>query len=99
MHIPSTGTLALIATGTPANGRVSPGWISSAAASARSASTSMKAFKPLSSSAIRSSEACTSSRADSSPPRTRAAKSPAGVNMRSLEAMGAGARAYARTHA
>ena len=55
MHSPSTGTLALIAIGTPANGRVSPGWISSAAASARSASTSMNAFRPASSAPIRSS--------------------------------------------
>ena len=34
MHRPATGTLALIAIGTPANGRSSPGWISSAASSA-----------------------------------------------------------------
>src|SRR5688572_18093805 len=87
MHSPSTGTLALTAIGTPANGRVSPGWISSAAASARSASTSTNAFSSPSSASIRSRLACTSSREDSSPPRTRAARSPAGVNMRSLEAM------------
>ena len=96
MHSPSTGTLALIAIGTPANGRASPGWISSAAASARSASTSTNAFRSPSSAPIRSRLACTSSRAESSPPRTRAASSPAGVNMRSLEAMGrAGAYATA----
>ena len=88
MHRPSTGTLALIAIGTPANGRVSPGWISSAVASARSASTSMNAFRPSSSVPIRSRQAPTSSRADNSPPRTRAARSAAGVNMRSLVAMG-----------
>ena len=88
MHRPSTGTLALIAIGTPANGRSSPGSIPSAAASARSASTSTNAFSLPSSDSIRSSEAWTSSRAASSPPRTRAARSATGVNMRSLEAMG-----------
>ena len=90
MHRPSTGTLALIAIGTPANGRMSPGWISSAAASARSPSTSTNAFSSPSSAPMRSRLACTSSRAESSPPRTRAASSPAGVNMRSAEAMGRG---------
>ena len=44
MRSPATGTLALIAIGTPANGRSSPGSIASAAASAPSASTSTNAL-------------------------------------------------------
>ena len=64
MHSPSTGTLALTAIGTPANGRTSPGWIASAAASARSPSTSTNAFRSPSSASIRSRLASTSSRAD-----------------------------------
>ena len=44
MGRPATGVLALMAIGTPANGRSSPGSIASAAASAPSASTSTNAF-------------------------------------------------------
>ena len=79
MHWPWTGTLALTAIGTPANGRSSPGPIASASASAPSQSTSMKAFRVGSSAPMRSSEALTSSRADSVPARTIAASSAAGL--------------------
>ena len=81
--IPSTGWLSLIAIGTPANGRSSPGPIASAAASARSPSTCVKALSCPSSVSIRSSEADTSSRALISPERTSAASSLAGRKRRS----------------
>src|SRR4051812_28684733 len=84
MSSPATGVLALIAIGTPANGRSSPGSIRSAAASAPSASTSMKALMRPSRSSIRSSAAVTTSRARSSPPLTWAASSPTLMAMRSL---------------
>src|SRR3954469_24143556 len=71
----ATGTLALIAIGTPANGRSSPGSIASAVASAPSASTATKALRVGSSASIRSSVSVTTSRALSSPPRTCAAMS------------------------
>jgi hypothetical protein len=83
MQYPSTGTFALMAIGTPANGRSSPGSIVSAAASARSASTSTNALIGPSRASIRSIAAPTVSRADSSPPRTSAASSPAGLIIRS----------------
>ena len=79
MHWPCTGTLALTAIGTPANGRWSPGPIWSASASAPSQSTSMNAFSPWSRASMRSSEAVTSSRAAIAPPRTSAASSDAGL--------------------
>ena len=81
---PATGTLALIAIGTPANGRSSPGSIASAAASARSASTSTNAFRVGSSASMRSSAEVTTSRALNSPPRTWAARSPTDMDMRSV---------------
>ena len=81
---PATGVLALIAIGTPANGRSSPGSMGSAAASAPSASTSTNALSLGSRSSIRSSVAVTTSRARSSPPRTWAASSPTLMAMRSL---------------
>ena len=84
MVSPATGTLALIAIGTPANGRSSPGSIASAAASARSASTSTNAFRVGSSASMRSSDEVTTSRALNSPPRTWAARSPTVMAMRSV---------------
>ena len=73
----------MIAIGTPANGRSSPGSIASAAASAPSESTSTKALTTGSSASIRSSAAVVTSRALNSPPRTCAARSPTVMNMRS----------------
>ena len=96
---PSTGTLALIAIGTPANGRGSPG-----------CDRVRRGERPLAVDldervrARRRAPRCararprTSSRAVSSPPRTRAASSPAGVNMRSAEAI-AGAGSLRRSRA
>src|SRR5262249_53046747 len=72
---PAQARLFLIAIGTPANGRSSPAPTASAAASARSASTSTKALRAGSTAAIRSSEAATSSRAETSPARTSGASS------------------------
>jgi len=69
--------------GTPANGRWSPGPIPSAAASAPSVSTSVKAFTCESTASILRSDASTSSRALSSPERTSAASSVAGRKSRS----------------
>jgi hypothetical protein len=68
--MPATGRLSLIAIGTPANGRGSPGSMSSAAESADSAPTCVKALICGSSAAIASSESCTSSVALSAPERT-----------------------------
>lgn len=76
--------VVLIAVGTPANGRSSPGCTASAAASARSASTSTNALRAGFSSSILSSETSTSSRAETSPERTISASSVAGRNIRSL---------------
>src|SRR5438094_566298 len=69
MHMPSTGVLALMAMGTPANGRSSRGVMPSAAASARSPSTSTNAFSAPSSASIRRSAASTISHADAEPAR------------------------------
>ena len=91
MHMPATGTLDLIAIGTPANGRSSPGSIASAASSARSASTSTKALTCSSRSSIRASAAETTSRAAISPPRTSAASSWTGLSIRSVALMSAAA--------
>src|SRR3954447_23528722 len=79
-HSPSTGTLPLMAIGTPANGRASPGVSSSAAASARSPSTSMKALSAASRASMRRSAASTTSRGLAPPARTSAATSAADVN-------------------
>src|ERR1700761_9590248 len=76
--IPTTGRLSLMAIGTPANGRGSPGPIAAASASADSGATCVKALIRGLSAAIRSREACTSSRAVSSPARTSDASSVAG---------------------
>src|SRR6185312_15843905 len=81
--MPLTGRLFLTATGTPANGRSSPGPICSAVASARSPSTSTNAFSDGLSSSIRSRDSSVSSRADTSPARTIAASSTAPRNIRS----------------
>ena len=78
------GPTSLIAIGTPANGRSSPGSTASAAASAPSASTRMKALTRSSSASMRDREASTSSRAVSSPARTREASSVAGRKRRSV---------------
>ena len=80
---PATGTLFLIAIGTPANGRSSPARTSAAAARASSAKTSTNASSSGSSAAMRSSEAWTSSVAPSSPERTRPPSSVAGRKRRS----------------
>src|ERR687896_1442037 len=97
---PATGVLALIAIGTPANGRSSPGSISSAAASARSASTSMNALTRSSSASIRSSANVTTSRAAISPPRTNAASSGTGLSIRlALIAGGGSLRDFAARRA
>src|SRR4051812_11255444 len=85
-RLPATARLFLMAMGTPANGRSSPGPTLSASASASSAKTSTNALSVGLSSAIRSSEACTSSRAESSPERTSAASSWTGRNRRSAPA-------------
>ncbi len=80
---PSTGRLFLIAIGTPANGRSSPGSIAAATARAPSRSTSTNAFSVGSSSSTRRREASTSSSAEISPSRTSAARSVTGRCIRS----------------
>jgi hypothetical protein len=80
---PASARLFLMATGTPAKGRSSPLAIPSAVASASSPMTSTNALRLGLSSSMRSSDACTSSRADSSPERTRLASSVAGRRRRS----------------
>src|ERR1041385_7130968 len=80
---PFTGRLFLIAIGTPAKGRSSPAEICAAACSAPSSSTCTKAFSAGFSSSMRSSEACASSRAETSPARTIAASSTALRNISS----------------
>ena len=79
----SIARLFLIAIGTPANGRSSPGRTAAAAAIASSWKTSTNAFSSGFSASMRSSEASTSSRAASSPEWTRAASSRAGRKSRS----------------
>ena len=76
--IPATARLSLTAIGTPANGRGSPARIACAVASADSCATWVNALMRGSSSAIRSSEAWTSSTALSSPERISSASSIAG---------------------
>src|SRR5437868_5524533 len=85
-RLPAIARLFLMAIGTPANGRGSPGPMASAPASASSAKTSTNALSDGSSSAIRFSDASTSSRADRSPARTSAASSWTGRNSRSAPA-------------
>jgi len=77
--IPATGRLSLIAIGTPANGRGSPDSIASASSIADSCATWVNALIVGSSSSIRARESDTSSTADTSPERTMAASSPAGL--------------------
>ena len=86
-RMPVTGRLFLIAVGTPANGRSSPGAIASAAARAPSSSTSTNAFSSGLSSSMRSRDVSTSSREDTSPSRTIAASSVADRNKTSLSAI------------
>ena len=79
-----SATRSLIAIGTPASGRSSPGWTASASASARSSQSVTNAFSSPFRRSIASSEASTSSRADTSPSRTMPASSIAGRNIRSF---------------
>ena len=101
MGSPLTGAPSLIAIGTPANGRSSPGPIASAAARALSASTWTKALISPSSAPMASSDVRTSSRELTSPERIMAASSVAGLNMSSLtrEPARSGAPASARAPA
>ena len=85
-RLPLTARLFLMAIGTPANGRGSPAPTLSASASASSAKTSTNALSVGLSSAMRSSEVCTSSRAESWPERTSAASSWTGRKRRSAPA-------------
>src|SRR5215217_2666299 len=75
MHSPPAATFAFTPIGTPANGRLSPGAIASASASACSASSSMNAPICRSIASIRRSAASTASRALSEPSRIRMASS------------------------
>jgi len=76
--IPATARLSLIAIGTPANGRGSPGSIAAAAARAPSGSTNVNALTRGLSRSIASNDASTSSPAEISPARTEAANCTAG---------------------
>jgi len=69
-RLPATARLFLIAVRTPANGRGSPGAMATASASASAAKASTNALTCGLSALMRSSEVCTSSRAESSPQRT-----------------------------
>ncbi len=82
-RFPATPRLFLMAIGTPANGRGSPLPMASASASASSAKTSTNALSCGFSASMRSSEAWTSSRAESSPERTSSASSVTGRKRRS----------------
>src|SRR4051794_27222400 len=85
MHRPAAGVFALMATGTPANGRLSPRVKSPAASSARSPSTSTNALSAGLSASMRSSDAETTSRDERWPERTSDASSPAVRNIRSSD--------------
>src|SRR3954453_13910140 len=80
---PAIARLFLIAIGTPAYGRGSSGPISPASASASSANKTTKALSSGLRASMASSEACTTSRADSSPKRTIPARTSTGRNMKS----------------
>ena len=88
---PATSVSSLIATGTPSSGRRSPAprrasaW--SASVSARWASTTRKALSSGSACQMRSSDASTSSRAETSPAATRRACSAAPAKQRSVASM------------
>ena len=83
-RLPATARLFLMAIGTPANGRSSPAPMPSASASASSAKTSTNALSSGFRLSMRSSDASTSSREESSPERTRPASSVTGRNIRSV---------------
>jgi hypothetical protein len=79
-----SATRSLTAIGSPASGRSSPGLTASASSSARSAQSVTKALSSSFRCSIASSEASTSSRAETSPSRTIAVRSVAGVNIQSF---------------